>query len=57
MIGTVDEAGSSTDAPENLKTSPIGLQLHSNQKPQEYFFRGLVISENPQDRMVTLTKR
>lgn len=42
-----------TDAPENLKASAIGLQLHSNQKPQEYRFRGIVISENPEDRMVT----
>ena len=43
-----------TDEPENLQASPIGLQLHSNKKPQEYRFRGLVISENPEDRMTTL---
>ena len=41
------------DAPENLKTSAIGLQLHSNQKPQEYRFRGIAISENPEDKMAT----
>ena len=43
-----------TDDPENLQASPIGLQLHSNKRPQEYRFRGLTISEDPEDRMVTV---
>ena len=42
-----------TDAAENLQASPIGLQLHANGKPQEYRFRGLVVSEQPEDRMLT----
>lgn len=43
-----------TDKPEMLRASPIGLQLHKNQKPQEYRFRGLVLTENPEDVPVTL---
>lgn len=43
-----------TDQPEMLKASPIGLQLHSNGKPQEFKFRGLVITENPEDKLITL---
>lgn len=46
-----------TDQPEMLQASPIGLQLHSNQKPQEYHFRHVVLSENPSDEMVTLKKK
>ncbi len=42
-----------TDAAEMLQTSPIGLQLHSNNQAQEYHFRGLVLTENPEDRLVT----
>jgi hypothetical protein len=44
-----------TDKPEMLKPSPIGLQLHSNKEKQEYRFRGLILSENPQDKMLTVT--
>lgn len=43
-----------TDKPEMLKESPIGLQLHSNNQPQEYRFRGLVLSKDPQDKLVTV---
>lgn len=43
-----------TDQPEMLQKSPIGLQLHKNQKPQEYRFRGLVLTENPEDELITL---
>lgn len=46
-----------TDKPEMLNPSPIGLQLHSNSKPQEYRFRGLLLSENPEDRLVTQTRQ
>jgi hypothetical protein len=43
-----------TDQPQVLKSSPIGLQLHANAKPQEYHFRGLILAEDPEDRLVTL---
>lgn len=42
-----------TDKPEMLQESPIGLQLHSNKQKQEYHFRGLVLTENPEDRLIT----
>ena len=42
-----------TDKPEMLQESPIGLQLHSNNRPQEYHFRGLILTKNPQDTLVT----
>ena len=43
-----------TDAQEMLSTSPIGLQLHSNERPQEFRFRGLILSEDPEDQLLTL---
>ncbi len=43
-----------TDKPEMLKKSPIGLQLHSNNRPQEFRFRGLWLSEAPGGELVTL---
>jgi hypothetical protein len=43
-----------TDKPGMLLESPIGLQLHSNDKPQEYRFRGLVLTKNPAERLVTV---
>jgi type 1 glutamine amidotransferase len=43
-----------TDRPDMLRASPIGLQLHSNDRPQEYRFRGLVLVEDPKDELVTL---
>ncbi|MGK0189851.1 MAG: lysophospholipase L1-like esterase [Verrucomicrobiales bacterium] len=46
-----------TDQPEMLKWSPIGLQLHSNQQPQEYHFRGLVLSTQPGQELVSVKKR
>jgi lysophospholipase L1-like esterase len=42
------------DDPKFLKASPLGLQLHKNARPQEFRFRGLILSENPEDRLVTL---
>jgi hypothetical protein len=45
-----------TDKPEMLKACPIGLQLHSNGRPQEHHFRGLVIVEDPGDTLLTLQK-
>ena len=46
-----------TDKPGMLTASPIGLQLHANNRPQEYHFRGLTLVENPKDQLVTLEKR
>ena len=43
-----------TDEPAMLQASPLGLQLHANPRPQHYEFRGLVLTENPEDRMVTV---
>ena len=42
-----------TDKPEMLQPSPIGLQLHSNKRPQEFRFRNLYISRDPEDRLAT----
>jgi hypothetical protein len=46
-----------TDRPEFLKPCPLGLQLHSNDRPQEWRWRGLRLSENPKDRLLTLLSR
>ena len=43
-----------TDKPEMLQASPLGLQLHGNDKPQEYHFRSLLLTENPADKLVTV---
>ncbi len=43
-----------TDDAEMLQASPIGLQLHSNQRPQEFRFRHLFLSENPSGDLATL---
>ena len=39
--------------PELCESGPIGLQLHSNKVPQEIRFRGLILTENPADLLVT----
>ncbi len=39
-----------------LQASPIGLQLHSNNRPQEFRFRGLILSTDPADQLVTLSQ-
>ena len=43
-----------TDKAEMLKASPIGLQLHSNNQPQEFHFRGLILTQKPEDRLITI---
>lgn len=43
-----------TDKPEMLRGCPIGLQIHSNRRPQEFRFRGLILTTDPEDRLVTL---
>jgi len=40
--------------PELCEAGPIGLQLHSNKVPQEVQFRGLILSEDPEDRLITV---
>jgi hypothetical protein len=39
--------------PELCQPGPIGLQLHSNTVPQEVQFRGLVLTVDPEDEVVT----
>jgi len=39
--------------PELCESGPIGLQLHSNKVAQEVQWRGLVLTENPTDQLVT----
>jgi hypothetical protein len=41
------------EEPGILKSSPIGLQLHANDRPQEFRFRGLVLVDDPSDPLVT----
>jgi len=45
-----------TDNTALLMASPLGLQLHANGKPQEFKFRGLILTENPSDQLLTLTQ-
>lgn len=40
--------------PERIHEGPIGLQLHSNNVPQEVHFKNLVLTTFPEDRLVTL---
>lgn len=40
--------------PELCQSGPIGLQLHQNKVPQEVRFRGLVLTVDPEDRLVTV---
>lgn len=43
--------------PDLCGSGPLGLQLHSNKVPQEVHFRGLILSENPEDRLITVEKK
>ena len=43
-----------TDKPEMLQACQLGLQLHSNGQPQEYHFRSLLLTEEPDDKLVTI---
>jgi hypothetical protein len=43
------------DKPELCEEGPIGLQLHSNPNvAQEVRFRGLILAENPEDKLITV---
>lgn len=44
--------------PENVKEGPIGLQLHSNNEPQEVHFKDLVLTTFPtEDKLITVGKQ
>lgn len=40
--------------PDRIKEAPIGLQLHSNPKPQEVQFKNLSLEAFPEDKLTTL---
>jgi hypothetical protein len=40
--------------PELIQEGPIGLQLHSNNVPQEIHFKGLVLTTFPEDKLITV---
>ncbi len=42
--------------PETCIAGPVGLQLHSNTVAQEVRFRGLILSEDPEDYLITVSQ-
>jgi hypothetical protein len=40
--------------PERIKEAPIGLQLHSNNVPQEVQFKNLALETFPEDKLTTV---
>ena len=40
--------------PKRIKEGPIGLQLHSNEVPQEVHFKDLTLTTFPEDKMTTV---
>jgi hypothetical protein len=40
--------------PDRIKDAPIGLQLHSNQVPQEVQFKNLKLETFPEDKLLTV---
>lgn len=40
--------------PETIREGPLGLQLHSNNEPQEVHFKKLVLTTFPEDKLITL---
>ena len=40
--------------PNRIQEGPLGLQLHSNQEPQEVHFKGLVLTTFPEDKLTTV---
>lgn len=42
--------------PDRIQEGPIGLQLHSNNEPQEIHFKNLVLTTFPKDKLITLKK-
>ena len=55
-VNGVEVADWSDPQPELCQSAPIGLQLHSNRVPQEVHFRGLILSENPEPKLISVTK-
>ena len=53
-VNGAEVADWSDPQPELCESAPIGLQLHSNKVAQEVHFRGLVISENPEPKLITV---
>lgn len=43
--------------PELCEAGPIGLQLHSNKEAQEVQFRGLILTVDPEDKLVTVSEQ
>jgi type 1 glutamine amidotransferase len=42
--------------PDRIQKGPIGLQLHSNDVPQEVHFKDLTLETFPEDRLLTVKK-
>src|SRR5262249_46629636 len=42
--------------PDRILEGPIGLQLHSNNEPQEVHFKDLVLTTFPKDELTTLKR-
>jgi hypothetical protein len=40
--------------PHRIKEGPIGLQLHSNEVPQEVHFKDLILTTFPEDKLITI---
>ncbi len=40
--------------PDRIKEAPVGLQLHSNNEPQEVQFKNLVLTTFPEDKLTTV---
>jgi hypothetical protein len=40
--------------PKRIKAGPIGLQLHSNEVPQEVHFKDLTLTTFPEDKLTTV---
>ncbi len=40
--------------PQRIQDGPIGLQLHSNNEPQEVHFKDLELTTFPEDKLITL---
>jgi hypothetical protein len=40
--------------PKRIKEAPIGLQLHSNDVPQEVHFKDLVLTTFPEAKLTTV---
>jgi hypothetical protein len=56
VVNGVDVLDWRDPEPERIKEAPIGLQLHSNNEPQEVHFKDLVLTTFPEDKLTTLKK-